>query len=236
MSKNISTSIYKLDRPYPILVIKQGIFLQVGVLFVVTDKSSPKLSGMSLCQETYPILASSPHDDIGRRVCEERLCDVCEEDLVHEGEKVCLTDLFDYFDSEYIFNSIYDDETDEYVYAPPFSTTNVVSALKEYGCCIFPPVEEIININLYFDPSFKKGIHLRSFSGVFFCVRLQDVVSTAKEFLRIIEEYSYAVEKQLKFNFTCHYSDQSKVDFVKKLNEYILAHEQDIKAQGEPLV
>lgn len=75
MSKNISTSIYKLDRPYPILVIKQGIFLQVGGVFVVTDKISPKLPGMSLCQETYPILAKSPYDNIGRSVCEERLCD-----------------------------------------------------------------------------------------------------------------------------------------------------------------
>lgn len=192
---------------------------------------------MSLCQETYPILAKSPYDNIGRSVCEERLCDLYEDDLIHEGEKVCLEDLYEYFKNEYFLHVRYDDDTDECFDAPPFSTTHIVLALKEYGCCILPPDEKIIKINLVFDTSFKEGIHLRSFSGVFFCVCLQDVASTAKEFLRIIEEYSYAVGKRLKFDFTCYYSDESKkADFVKKLNEYILAHEQDIKAQGEPLV
>mgnify|MGYP003087549881 FL=1 len=66
---------------------------------------------------------------------------------------------------------------------------------------------------------------------MFFCVPVQDVVTTAKEFLRIIKEYSDIVSKKLKFAFTCDGADsepflslEERNNYIKELNEYIQAN------------
>lgn len=43
MSRNTSTAIYKHDKPYPLVSFEGKLYLQVGVLFVVTDEDSEEI-------------------------------------------------------------------------------------------------------------------------------------------------------------------------------------------------
>ena len=86
----------------------------------------------------------------------------------------------------------------------------------------------------YFDNDFYDSLHrdLETWGQkCFFCVPVQDVVTTAKEFLRIIKEYSDIVSKKLKFAFTCDGADsepflslEERNNYIKELNEYIQAN------------
>ena len=236
MSRNTSTSIYKLEKPYPLLQFQGRLYMQAGVLFVVTDTDSDEIVagkrvlGYNRSQETYPIIAPSLAG-IGSTVCTETFsCVGC--NFVHEGETVYLTDLYDYFDNDFYDSLHRDNETENVVYVPPFSATSLTLSFKRYGCTILPPNETIIEITLSINSHEYNKFYLETWDQkCFFCVPLQDIVTTAKEFLRIIKEYSDIVSKKLKFAFTCDGADselflslEGRNNYIKKLNEYIQAN------------
>lgn len=54
----LTSSIIKLDRPYPIVYYKGRLLLQVGTLLVVSDKLVGRFLDLShFNQEAYPILS-----------------------------------------------------------------------------------------------------------------------------------------------------------------------------------
>lgn len=236
MSRNTSTSIYKLEKPYPLVLFQGTLYMQVGVLFVVTDTDSDEIVhgkrvlGYYRSQETYPIIAKS-HDDIGRTVCTVTFNSVgC--NFVHEEETVYLTDLFDYFDNYFYDGKHIDSKNGEVDYLPSFSPTTLALSFKKYGCTILPPNEDIIEIELTINSHEYNKFYLETWEQkCFFCVPLQDVATTAKDFLRIIKEYNDIVNKKLKFDFTYigEYPDpfptsQACNNYIKELNEYIQAN------------
>ena len=235
MSRNTSTSIDKLEKPYPLLQFQGRLYMQVGVLFVVTDTDSDetvagkRVLGYNRSQETYPIIAQSIAR-IGSTVCTETFsCMGC--NFVHEGETVYLEDLYAYFDNDF-YDSLHRDNEDDIVYVPPFSPTSLALSFKKYGCTILPPKETIIEITLSINSHEYNKFYLETWGQkCFFCVPVQDVVTTAKEFLRIIKEYSDIVSKKLKFAFTCDGADsepflslEERNNYIKELNEYIQAN------------
>lgn len=208
--------------------------MQVGVLFVVTDTDSDetvagkRVLGYNRSQETYPIAQSIAR--IGSTVCTETFsCMGC--NFVHEGETVYLEDLYAYFDNDF-YDSLHRDNEDDIVYVPPFSPTSLALSFKKYGCTILPPKETIIEITLSINSHEYNKFYLETWGQkCFFCVPVQDVVTTAKEFLRIIKEYSDIVSKKLKFAFTCDGADsepflslEERNNYIKELNEYIQAN------------
>lgn len=235
MSRNTSTAIYKQDRPYPLVSFEGKLYLQVGVMFVVTDEDSDeivdgkKVLGYHRSQEAYPIIATST-EDIGRTICTKTTwCMGCNH--IHEGEKVNLTSLYYYFENNFYSRVHIDDKTDEIDYAPPFSPLSTAFAFQEYGCIILPPADDIIKIYLFITDHEPDKYYLETDEQpCFFCVPLLDVYSTAKKFLSIIKDYSNIVGKKLKFFFTCNEkylfsfpSYQARDNYIKELNEYIQA-------------
>ena len=233
MSRNTSTAIYKQDRPYPLVSFEGKLYLQVGVMFVITDEDSDeivdgkKVLGYHRSQEAYPIIATST-EDIGRTICTETTgCMGCNH--IHEGEKVNLTSLYYYFENNFYSRVHIDDKTDEIDYVPSFSPLSTAIAFQEYGCIILSPADDIIKIDLFITVHGSDKYYLETDEQpCFFCVPLLDVYSTAKKFLSIIKDYSDIVGKKLKFVFTCtekyHYyfpSYQTRDNYIKELNEYI---------------
>lgn len=236
MSRNTSTSIYKLERPYPLVLFKGTLYMQTGVLFVVTDTDSDevvhgkRVLGYYRSQEAYPIIAKS-HDDIGKTVC-TITCNCIGCNFVHEGETIYFTDLFKYFNSIFFAGMHIDNKTGELDYVPPFSPTSLALSFKRYGCTILPPNEAIIEIELHTNSHERNKFYLETWDQkCFFCVPLQDVATTAKDFLRIINEYRDAISKKLKFTFICDEKNygpfpslEERNYYIKELNEYIQAN------------
>ena len=235
MSRNTSTAIYKHGKPYPLVSFEGKLYLQVGVLFVVTDEDSDeivdgkKVLGYHRSQEAYPIIATST-EDIGRTIYTgTTACIGCNH--IHEGEKVNLTSLYYYFENNFYSRVHIDNRTDVIDYVPPFSPLSTAFAFQEYGCIILPPADDIIKIYLFIKVHEPDKYYLETDEQpCFFCVPLLDVYSTAKKFLSIIKDYSDIVGKKLKFVFTCtekylYYfpSYQTRDNYIKELDEYIQA-------------
>lgn len=226
MNRIISTSSIKLDKPYPIVLINNGLSIMTGTFFVYSEEDShdyangKKVVGIKNNVKAYPIVGKA--DGLSEFVNLHHTVNDIGCASVHQGQTVELKDLYSYCDEEY-HNRWMADELKDYMmkWTPRF-----LKELFKLGCKILPPTEDEITVQLAMF-EYDDGTKLVGSPGAyFFSAPAEDIDTAALQLQRIINEYSLLVKKDLKFRFVptihevFHLSQEDK-ELINKINNRV---------------
>ena len=214
----MTSSIIKLDRPYPIVYYKGRLLLQVGTLLVVSEKHIGRNHNLSgLYQEAYPILSYN-NRQFGNPLCDTILDDAMF--ICRENEELELTDATQYLE--------WDCD-----YADGKFNFELLSTLQDFNCSI-RHIKDIdggeFNIELFMDEqrSGKQAVKAWAMDGsLFFYAEIKGTIpETAQQLIEEIKFYSQYIDAE---NFTWTFTSEIPRDepYINKLNEYISIHLMD---------
>ena len=211
----MTSSIIKLDRPYPIVYYKGSLLLQVGTLLVVSEKHIGRNYDLSgLYQEAYPILSYN-----GRQFGNPLSDTILDETMFicHENEEVGLTDATQYL--EWDCNQ-----------ADGKFNFKLLDTLQDYNCSI-RHIKDIdggeFHIELFMDEygSGKQAVQAWAMNGsLFFYAEIKEtILEIAQQLIEEIRFYlQYIDVENLKWTFTSEITREEP--YITELNEYINRH------------
>ena len=210
----LTSSIIKLDRPYPIVYYKGRLLLQVGTLLVVSDKLVGRSLDLShFNQEAYPILSYKARQ-FGNPPCDQILDETMS--ICHENDEVELTDATQYLE----WHCDYADGKFDF---------ELLETLQDYNCSI-RHIKDIdrgeFKIELFIEKygNGKKAVRAWAMNGsLFFYAEIKDTIpKTAQQIIEEISFYSQYIDvENFKWTFTSEIPREEP--YITALNDILTA-------------